>query len=158
MHFHPTVKAFLFHSWRPGSWNQPLSMNGLCFDESAFPIIKLCIWNSLAIPSQTSDGNIWSPEGGMPAQVSHLPIFPPARTIRQQHWTKSVQQTQPTAAVIYCHFFLFSQIKANPFEQWKHWRFRNNCYEVMPGNTLTGQDSSLEYLPKQQSHADNTMA
>lgn len=99
----------------------------------------------------------WSPGGGMPAWVSDLPIFSPARTIRQRHGTKSAQQTQPIAAVIYCRFFLFFQIKANPFEQWKHWRLRNNYYEVMPGNTLTGQDSSLRYLLKQKSRADSTM-
>ena len=99
----------------------------------------------------------WSPGGRKPAWVGGLPAFPPARTTWQRRWTKSAQQTQPIAAVIYCHFFLFSQIKANPFEQWKHWRFRNNSYEVMPGNTLTGQESSLKYLFEWKSLADNTM-
>lgn len=70
---------------------------------------------------------------------------------------QSAQQTQPIAAVTYCHFFLFSHIKANSSEQGKHWRFRNNCYEVMPGNTLTGHDSSCKYLFKQKSLADNTV-
>lgn len=139
---------------------QPVSMTGFCYHDSAFPIGALRIWNSLAAPNQESVGNIMSnllESSGRDACLSQrLAWFPPARTIQQRHWTKSAQQTQPIAAVIYCHFFLLSQMKANPFEQWKHWRFRKKFYEVMPGNTLTGQDSSLKYLLKQKSLADKT--
>lgn len=135
-------------------------MTGFCFHNSAFPISALCVWNSLAVPNQASVSNILSSlleSNRRDARLSQwLACFPPARTIQQPHWTKSAQQTQPIAAVIYCHFYLLSQRNANSSEWWKHWRFRNNFYEVMPGNTLTGQDSSLKYLLKQKSLADKT--
>lgn len=130
------------------------------FDDSASPSRKLSIWKSPATPHRPSDPKFfhspWEPVGRDAFLSQRLAYFPPARTIQQWHKTKSTQQTQPIAAVIHCLFFLFSHIKANPFKHGNHWRFRNNRYEVMPGNTLTGFLLE-EFVQAKKSWADNAM-
>lgn len=50
-------------------------------------------------------------------------------------------QMKPIAAVIHCHFNLIIKIKTIGFEHTEHWRFEDNCYEIiLPRKLVTVHD------------------
>lgn len=50
-------------------------------------------------------------------------------------------QMKPIAAVIYCHFKLITQMQTIGFERPEHWRFEDNCYEIiLPRKLVTVHD------------------
>lgn len=50
-------------------------------------------------------------------------------------------QMKPIAAVIHCHFDLIINIKTIGLEHAEHWRFEDNCYEIiLPRKLVTVHD------------------
>lgn len=43
---------------------------------------------------------------------------------------------KPIAAVIHCHFGLIIKVKTIDSEHTEHWRFEDNCYEIILSQKL----------------------